>query len=66
MEVVNIFSASDSESVNSLNDPRLIKALIVMATASRTIWAFSRENGLPFSHILVKVYFKQPPSFFLS
>ncbi|KAF7882162.1 hypothetical protein EAF00_011678 [Botryotinia globosa] len=27
----------------------------VLATASRTLWAFSRENGLPFSHLLVKV-----------
>jgi hypothetical protein len=26
-----------------------------MATASRTLWAFSRENGLPYSKILVKV-----------
>ncbi|KAF7860341.1 hypothetical protein EAF04_008468 [Stromatinia cepivora] len=27
----------------------------VLATASRTLWAFSRENGLPFSNLLVKV-----------
>ncbi|CAG8981811.1 hypothetical protein HYALB_00004754 [Hymenoscyphus albidus] len=27
----------------------------VIATASRTLWAFSRENGLPFSNLLVKI-----------
>ncbi|MCJ1474037.1 hypothetical protein MMC13_002695 [Lambiella insularis] len=27
----------------------------VMATASRTLWAFSRENGLPYSKFIVKV-----------
>ncbi|CAG8981069.1 hypothetical protein HYALB_00013253 [Hymenoscyphus albidus] len=27
----------------------------VLATASRTLWAFARENGLPFSSFLVKV-----------
>lgn len=28
----------------------------LLATASRTLWAFARENGLPFSNFLVKVF----------
>ena len=42
----------------------IFSASDIMATASRTIWAFSRENGLPFSHILVKVRFKSTSSLF--
>lgn len=60
---LEIFYAAVNSRVGACAMASLVLALAIVSTvgiyasASRMIWSFSRDRGLPFSGYLVKVYF---------